>query len=180
MSLRIAHMVAALSRALAPHLDSASRNFAPESKLRNFYLAPYVQDNIKVTPKLTVDIGLRWDILWPFTEQNNNVVFFDPTLANPGAVNPATGQPLLGAATQLGTCSLCAGFNRADVQLKHFSPRIGFAYKLNDKTVALGGFSILTLEDGSYEFGTTKIANNYGQLLVGQFAAISTGTAVPA
>jgi hypothetical protein len=165
---------------LLGEVNKASRNFAPESKLRNFYLAPYVQDNIKVTPKLTVDIGLRWDILWPFTEEHNNVVFFDPNRANSGAINPANGQPLLGAATQLGTCPLCAGFNRADLQLKHFSPRIGFAYKLNDKTVVLGGFSILTLEDGAYEFGTTKIANNYGQLLVGQFTANSTGTAVPA
>ena len=165
---------------LLGEVNDASRSFAPESRLRNFYVAPYVQDNIKVTPKLTVDVGLRWDILWPFTEQQNNVVFFDPTRANPGAIDPANGQPLLGAATQLGTCSLCAGFSRADIQLKHFSPRIGFAYKLNDKTVILSGFSIMTLEDGAFEFGTTKIANNYGQLLVGTFSANSTGTAVPA
>jgi hypothetical protein len=165
---------------LLGEVNSATRNFAPESKLRNFYLAPYVQDNIKVTPKLTVDLGLRWDILWPFTEEHNNVVFFDPNRPNPGAINPVSGQPLLGAATQLGTCPLCAGFSRADVQLKHFSPRIGFVYKLNDKTVVLSGFSLLTLEDGAYEFGTTKIANNYGQLLVGAFSANSTGTAVPA
>jgi hypothetical protein len=164
---------------LLGEVNGATRNFAPESKLRNFYLAPFVQDNIKVTPKLTFDVGLRWDILWPFTEEHNNVVFFDPNRANPGAINPANGQPLLGAATQLGTCPLCAGFNRADVQLKHFSPRIGLAYKLNDKTVILTGFALLTLEDGAYEFGTTKIANNYGQLLVGAFAANSTGTAVP-
>lgn len=164
---------------LLGEVNDATRNFAPESRLRNFYLAPFVQDNIKITPKLTFDVGLRWDILWPFTEEHNNVVFFDPNLANPGAINPANGQPLLGAATQLGTCPLCAGFDRADIQLKHFSPRIGLAYKLNDKTVILSGFAILTLEDGAYEFGTTKIANNYGQLLVGTFAANSTGTAVP-
>ena len=159
--------------------NDASRNFAPESRLRNFYLAPYVQDNIKVTRKLTFDVGLRWDILWPFTEEHNNVVFFDPNLPNPGAINPSNGQPLLGAATQLGTCPLCAGFDRANIQFKHLSPRIGLAYKLNDKTVILSGFAILTLEDGAYEFGTSKIANNYGQLLVGTFAANSTGTAVP-
>ena len=164
---------------LLGEVNDATRNFAPESKLRNFYIAPYVQDNIKVTSKLTVDVGLRWDILRPFTESHNNVVFFDPNRANPGAINPANGQPLLGAATQLGTCPLCAGFTRADTQWKHFSPRIGFAYKLNDKTVILSGYSILTLEDGAYEFGTTKIANNYGQLLVGAFSANSTGTGVP-
>lgn len=164
---------------LLGEVNDATRNFAPESRLRNFYLAPYVQDNIKVTPKLTVDVGLRWDILWPFTEENNNVVFFDPNRANPGAIDPVTGQPLLGAATQLGTCTLCAGYSRADIQFKHVSPRIGFAYKLNDKTVILSGYSIMTLEDGAFEYGTTKIANNYGQLLVGTFTANSTGTAVP-
>lgn len=164
---------------LLGEVNDASRNFAPESRLRNFYLAPYIQDNIKITPRLTFDVGLRWDILWPFTEQNNNVVFFDPNRPNPGAVNPANGQPLLGAATQLGTCSLCAGYTRADIQWNHLSPRIGVAYRLSDKTVLLSGFSIMTLEDGAFEFGITKVANNYGQLLVGQFAANSTGNAIP-
>ena len=42
----------------------------------------------------------------------------------------------------MGTCALCAGFNRADIQFKHVSPRLGFAYSLNDKTVIRGGFGL--------------------------------------
>ncbi len=38
--------------------ESAFRHLALETKLRNFYLAPYVQDNIKINPKLTVDVGM--------------------------------------------------------------------------------------------------------------------------
>ena len=92
-------------------------------------IAPYIQDDIKLTPKLTVNLGLRWDIMVPFTENNNLVVFFNPTAANPAA------DGLLGAATKLGTCNGCAGYNRADIHWGHFGPRLGFAYQLNDKTV---------------------------------------------
>jgi len=36
--------------------------------------------------------GIRWDIMRPFTDIGNNIVFFQPNLPNPGAINPA-GQP---------------------------------------------------------------------------------------
>jgi len=83
--------------------DSAFRHFAFETKLRNFYIAPYVQDNIKITPKLTVDVGLRWDIARPFTtdavkgQPANQIVFFDPKAPNPGAISNSTGNNRLTA-----------------------------------------------------------------------------------
>jgi hypothetical protein len=159
--------------------DSASRQFAAESRLRNFYVAPYIQDNIKVTSKLTLDVGLRWDVMRPFTENNNNVVFFDPKIPNPGAVNPATGQPLLGAATKFGNCAGCSGYTSADMHWRNFGPRIGIAYKLNHKTVLLSGYALNFLDGGAYEFGTNKVANNYGNQQTGIFNVIGGGTNSP-
>ena len=101
--------------------DSAFRQFVQENKLRNFYVAPYFQDSIKLLPKLTVDLGLRWDIMRPFTDVHNDVVFLNTSLPNPGTITP-TGTSLLGAATQLGSCALCAGYDRADYEVGPVQP----------------------------------------------------------
>ena len=57
-----------------------------------------------------------------------------------------------------------------------FGPRLGFAYQLNDKTVLQAGFSVAFLNGGAYEYGTSKVAVNYGNLLVGSFTRGTTGT----
>jgi hypothetical protein len=163
---------------LLGYADATQRQFAAENKLRNIYFAPYVQDDFKVTPKLTVNLGIRWDIMRPFLENDDNVVFFDPSISNPAAVAP-DGTPLLGAANKLGNCAGCAGYRRADIHWKNFSPRIGFAYKLTPKTVVLAGFAINFLDGGAYEYGDNKIAVNYGSLLSGLFNVNSLGSNVP-
>jgi hypothetical protein len=163
---------------LLGYADASQRQFSIENRLRNFYIAPYVQDDIKVSSRLTVNVGLRWDILKAFTENGNNVLFFDPTIPNPGAVTPG-GTPLLGAANKLGNCAACAGYDHANTHWKDFSPRVGFAYKLTPKTVALGGFAFNYLDGGAYEYGVNKVAVNYGSLLGGIFNVNSLGSNVP-
>jgi Cna protein B-type domain. len=163
---------------LLGYADASQRQFAIESRLRNIYYAPYFQDDIKVTPRLTVNAGLRWDILRPFLENDDNVLFFDPTVPNPGAVAP-DGTQLLGAANKLGDCAVCSGYRRADIHWKNFSPRLGIAYKLNNKTVILSGFAVNFLSGGAYEYGDNKIAVNYGSLLGGVFNVNSLGSNVP-
>ena len=150
--------------------DSANRSNSQELLLRNWDYSPYVQDDIKLTPKLTLNLGLRWDIMVPFTEEHNNIVFFDPTIQNPAANN------ILGAVTKFGNCSGCAGYTRASIHFGHIGPRFGFAYQVNNKTVVQGGFSIAFLDGGAYEYGTNKVAVNYGNLLVGSYSQNSTGS----
>jgi hypothetical protein len=163
---------------LLGYVDSTQRQFVVENRLRNLAFSPYFQDDIKVTPNLTVNAGLRWDILRPFTEKGDNVLFFDPTVSNPGAITPG-GTPLLGAANKLGNCAACAGYRRANIDWKNFSPRLGFAYRLSAKSVVLGGFAINYLDGGAYEYGTNKIAVNYGSLLGGIFNVNSLGSNIP-
>ena len=45
--------------------------------------SPYISDTYKMTQKLTVDLGLRWDYLPPFHEVKNRWTFLNPTLTNP-------------------------------------------------------------------------------------------------
>ena len=127
-------------------------------------LSPYVQDDIKLNPRLTINVGLRWDIQAPFTENHNNVVFFNQD--NPGTF-PDGGIP--GAASKFGNCTGCAGFARGDIHYGHFGPRFGFAYQLSKKMVVQGGLNIAFLNGGAYEYGTNKVAVNYGNLLTGSF-----------
>jgi hypothetical protein len=152
---------------------SSDRVGSQELRLRNRDFSMYIQDDIKLRPRLTVNIGVRWDIMVPFTEENNNVVFFDSTIPNP----EAGGRP--GAVTKFGNCTGCAGFDRADIVWHHFSPRGGVSYQLNNKTVLQGGFAMNYLDGGAYEYGTSKVAVNYGNLLLGAFQRNATGTTTP-
>ncbi len=84
---------------------------------------------------MTINIGMRWDIMVPFTEVNNQIVFFDSKIPNPGAGG------LPGAASKFGNCTGCAGFDRAAIKWNHYQSRASaFSYGLNNKTVIQGGF----------------------------------------
>ena len=141
--------------------DEADRANSQELRLRNVDFSPYIQDDIKLSPKLTLNLGLRWDMQVPFTEIHNTVVFFDPTKTAPDAFGS-----LQGAANKFGST---AGYNRADIHWGHIGPRFGFAYQLSQNMVVQGGFNIAFLNGGAYEYGTNKVAVNYGNLLFNSF-----------
>jgi hypothetical protein len=106
--------------------------------LRYQYKALFVQDDWKVSRRLTLNLGLRWDLFTPRHEHNNNISGFDPSLPNPGAGN------LLGAIRFLGDG---AGRDNsrtsfADTYYKALGPRVGFAYQLTGRTVLRGGYGI--------------------------------------
>jgi len=153
--------------------DYAVRSNSQGLYLRNRLFAPYVQDDIKLTPRLTLNVGVRWDIMVPFTENHNLIVYFDPNKIVP---DPAAGIP--GGLTMFGDCTGCSGITRAAIHWGHFGPRLGFAYKLSNKMVVQGGFDIAFLDGGAYEYGTSKVAVNYAKLLSGAFTRNSTGSNV--
>ena len=152
--------------------DEEDRSNSQEERLRNLDIAPYVQDDIKLSSRLTLNIGVRWDIQFPFTENHNTIVFFNQD--NPGTDPAASG--IAGSATKFGNCTGCAGYDRADIHWGHFGPRLGFAYKLSNKMVVQGGLNVAFLNGGAYEYGTSKVAVNYGNLLTGQYHRASSGS----
>ncbi len=159
---------------LLGEVDAASRTNSLEMKIRSTAVSSYIEDNIKVNGRLTLDAGLRWDVLVPFHDTNNNVVYFDSTKPNPGAGG------LLGAASKYGNCSSCAGTTRADIHWRDFGPRLGFSYMVNSKTVIQSGFYLAYLDGGAYNFGNGRAGNGeYTQPLGGQFVRQETGTNIP-
>jgi hypothetical protein len=162
---------------LLGQVDAGVRLSSDITRMRNKEFALYLQDDIKVNQRFTANLGLRWDIMVPFTEEHNNIVyvnFQDPTVLDPGAGN------LPGGATKFGTCSGCAGVNRAAIAWKNLQPRIGLSYRLTPKTVLQSGFFLTFLDGGAYEYGTTQTAFYFASLLGGEFSRQSNGGNIPA
>ena len=97
----------------------------------------YAQDDFKVSSRLSLNLGLRWNIWGPFSEVANRMSFFNPTLANPvaggipGALQFAGGGP--------DSCNCATPVQRHNINP---GPRIGLAYRVGDKTVIRAGYSI--------------------------------------
>jgi hypothetical protein len=106
--------------------------------LRYQYKAFFAQDDWKVSRKLTLNIGLRWDLFTPREEHNTNISGFDPSLPNPGAGNLPGAIRFLGEGP--GRDNSRKSF--ADTDYKAFGPRFGFAYQLFKDTVVRGGYGL--------------------------------------
>jgi hypothetical protein len=158
---------------LLGEVDASERIFAGEDKLRNKAFALYAQDSFKVSKRLTVSAGIRWDALVPFTEDHNNIVYVDRTEPNPGAGG------LPGAATKFGKCAGCSGITRAAIHWKDFQPRLGISYQISSKTVLQAGAYMSYLNGGAYEFGTAFTASFMSSPLQGSFLRSSTGSSTP-
>ncbi len=105
------------------------------------YLAFYLQDDFKVTRKLTLNLGLRWDVETGPTERYNRQTWFDRAVANP--LSQATGLPFLGSiefASNSGNPR-----QRWETDANNFGPRVGFAWQATQKTVVRGGYGIFFL-----------------------------------
>jgi hypothetical protein len=100
--------------------------------------APYIQDDWKVSSRLTLNLGLRWDIFGPFYEANNVMSFFNPLMPNAAANNYPGALEFAGSGPDSCNCS-----DPVRNHWRNFGPRVGAAYALNDKTVLRAGYAIM-------------------------------------
>lgn len=99
------------------------------------YYGMYFHDDFRVNSKLTLNLGLRYEYETGLRERNNNlVVGFDPTVANPIGQGAKGG--LLYAGVN-GNATECCGASG-----RKWAPRIGAAYQLDAKTTLRGGYGI--------------------------------------
>lgn len=107
----------------------------------------WAADDFKVTPRLTLNLGLRHDIWLPYIEANDHFTFFDPTAPNP-AVGGYPGALRFGGNVAPDAIS-CHCSQIINTDYGAIGPRFGFAYSLNDKTVLRGGYGIMYTRRGA-------------------------------
>ena len=114
------------------------------------YTALYFQDDFRVSPKLTVNAGVRWDYETAPVENLNRLVrgfAYDQTNPLASQTANAPGANACPACANLKGGLLFAGVNGVprglfDQQRNNFQPRAGFAYSLNEKMVVRGGYGL--------------------------------------
>jgi outer membrane receptor protein involved in Fe transport len=98
------------------------------------YVAPYVQDDWKITNDVTVNLGVRYDYQSPWIEKDDQLTFFDAE-----ATDPLTGRP--GIVRLVGRNG--ASRYQTDPDRNNISPRLGFAWHFSKPMVVRGGYSIV-------------------------------------
>ena len=118
--------------------------------------ALYAQDDWQLTPKLTVNLGLRWTLPLPYVEAQNRISWLNPNQTNPITNSPGA---LVFAGYGSGKCNC-----RTDVKTHYltFGPRVGFAYHVHQNSVVRGSFGIVNfngaaLGGGGLSFGVSTL-----------------------
>ncbi len=120
------------------------------------YYGAYFQDDWKLTSRLTMNLGLRYDYNAPWTEKHDRINSWDASSTVPLQV---PGLPLKGGLVFPGVNGLPRGEYSSD--FNNFAPRFGFAYTANPKTVVRGGFGIFYGPSNGAGFtGTAAIASS--------------------
>ena len=141
----------ALSRAIVEHAGEADllavgggdgTIISAVAGLRQTSSSFFGQDDFRVLPNLTLNVGLRWEYNAPTTDKYNHLATFDPTFPN------STPLPYLRISTPQTP-------NIYNASKKEFSPRIGFAYQLDGKrtyalegSIFIAGAAVQWLRDG--------------------------------
>jgi hypothetical protein len=122
---------------LLGQVQQASQTIPAQPTFRETYTGVWINDEFKVNDKLTLTLGLRFDYQSARTETQDQYSTFSPTAPNPGA----GGIP--GALIFAGSGPGRADTRKfEDVPKDAWGPRVGFAYRLDDKQALRGGYGI--------------------------------------
>ena len=141
---------------LADTSSASGLNLSVPSIAHSWWQSYYVQDDWHVGKRLTLNLGVRWDLQFPMVEQNNNYDWFNPNIASP-------------IAGQVPGLSLKGGFQFASdtqrnayIMNQHdFAPRFGLAYRLTDKLVVRSAYGIFYAPNPYDTSG--NVGNGYSQ-----------------
>jgi hypothetical protein len=105
------------------------------------YFGVYLQDDYKATSKLTVNIGLRYEVETGRNERYDRLSWFDPYVASPlagrvGLANLRGGLKFVG---------VDGGRRQKDTDWNNLGPRVGIAYSLTSRTVIKAGYGVFFL-----------------------------------
>ncbi len=133
----------------------------PRLKVNAKYYGFYVQDDIRLTSKLTANVGLRWEYTTPYSDKFGSIGYFNPT-----GTETVTGQKGVFTFTQ-------PGQYQTDPNKKNFGPRLGLAYSMTPKTVIRAAGAIFYAPADTLNPGTSDWGNGFFSLDEGSLGAPS-------
>jgi hypothetical protein len=170
-----------------PATGQVDKNIFPA--YRSHYYAAYLQDDFKVSQRLTLNLGLRWDYETPRYERYDRMI---------GGFAFGQASPIAAAVKSSAAASNCAACQAGltgglvyansgsryafDPKKKSFQPRAGVAYQITPKLVFRGGYGLSTLGQSSngqsygYSRTTSLVTSTDGNLT----PAVSLGDPYPA
>jgi hypothetical protein len=129
----------ALAGLMIGYVDNAFTEYEipPFTSTQNYQIGGFIQDNWRVTKKLTLNLGFRYDVDTPRTERYNQMSYFDPSAPSPISV---PGLNLQGAVEYVGV----DGNPRTEFNTYwgDVGPRFGFAYQVFSHTTLRGGYGM--------------------------------------
>jgi len=134
---------------------------------RQWRSAVYFQDDYKITSRLTLNLGIRYEYDQPWYEQNNKT-------ANvlPGGIVEYAGHVPTGAATG---SIVCASHSCYDANYKQIMPRVGFAFQAMPKLVIRGGYGATSFFEG-FSFNQRLTSSPPFSLAINSNATTPSGT----
>lgn len=156
--------------------NSMRRNIAPRGPMHatNWEHGYFVQDDWKITPRLTLNLGLRYELITPFIEQDDLLVNFDFNYKNPTSgelgrfVFPSEATLKAADPRQVAygyvfakDLDLSRGLVRTDGN--NFAPRVGLAFRLTEKTVLRGGYGIFYPTSAAQGMRDSMATNSFNQ-----------------
>jgi hypothetical protein len=135
-----------------------------------WYTGAYFQDDWKMTPRLTLNLGLRWDYFTPYAETRGFQANFIPTGGNgsTGTYYISSKGCQVARAAIFNTVAAASNINidcvgsttLGEAQKTNLAPRVGFAYRLRPALVVRGGFGTAYGALGNLGYGGT-LGTNY-------------------
>ena len=151
-----------------PSNNGGDLQFTYSTATASTYSGGYFQDDWKVTPKLSLNLGVRYDVDTPRTERYNRLSYFDINAPSPlqgmvqsSAVCPNCGN-LKGAMMFVGASGSAYGRHQTPTDLNNWAPRIGFAYNPFKNTVFRGAYGILYAPSMLQAAGTSGSSGTEG------------------
>jgi len=139
------------------------------------YRALYAADDFHWTSKLTLNLGLRYELQGPWSERYNKLTYFDQKAVNSSVTGcgGTPGSPCPGDLFLVGT-GRNTSRNSLPLSKTQFMPRLGFAYAFNEKTVIRGGYGIFFIPN-YVSFGVNPYIDPVSSATTPFFASVNHG-----
>jgi hypothetical protein len=139
-------------------------DFVPRVVIKTYRSSEFIQDDWRLTPSLTVNLGLRYDIFTPYHEEYDRVQNFD--LSTGTVLVPSTARSYMESAFGFPNGNLPNHWQYVSpnqvypsLQLSNISPRLGLAYAVSPKIIFRGGYGIFYDQTTANSFMNGRITS---------------------